>query len=305
MTAPKQIIYLPNIETYNLWAPTYDTDGNILQAIDDHQLRQHLLLSTLSSLLSTSPNTLTITDLGAGTGRATLALLSTLSTLLLQLPLSRPLSLHISLLDASPSMLSLARTKISAFTTSIPTLPNLELTTTYHVHDIALPLPKGIPKANLLLSTLVLEHLPLSSFFATLVEALKPDGMGVVTNMHSHMGATAVNAAWAAEESEQERSRAATATGAGFVDEQGRKVRAEVDFRHGEGEVESVARGKGLTVGERGEVVVTEGMLGEDDGEGKGRIEGQGEGIRLGLRGRKWVGTKVWVGWVLRRGSEC
>lgn len=137
------------------------------------------------------------------------------------------------------------------------------------------------------------------------MEALKPDGMGVVTNMHSDMGATAVNAAWAAEEREQERSRAATATGAGFVDVQGRKVRAEVDFRHEEGEVESVARGKGLTVGERGEVVVTEGMLGEDDGEGSGRGEGQGDGIRLGLRGRKWVGTKVWVGWVFRRGSEC
>ena len=64
-------------ELYQNWASTYDTDGNVLQAVDDVQLRS--LLPRFVDLLyqnrhGGSSNQLRIPDLGCGTCRNTLNL---------------------------------------------------------------------------------------------------------------------------------------------------------------------------------------------------------------------------------------
>jgi hypothetical protein len=122
-------------------------------------------------------------------------------------------------------------------------------------------------RADVVLSTLVLEHLPISAFFFT-VEALLKENEGylVLTNMHAEMG---------------RRGQA------GFVDEEtGEKIRGESCVY----ETEEVLE-EGKKWGFRLEGEVGERMVGEED---------VGEGKLLGSRGRKWIGVKVWFGMVLR-----
>ena len=45
-------------------------------------------------------------------------------------------------------------------------------------------------------------------------------------------------------------------------------------------------------VGERKEVSVTHDMLADDNSV---------KGISLGERGRKWIGVKVWTGWIFEK----
>lgn len=235
-------------DLYTLWAPTYDTDGNILQAIDTAQLTTSLLptLSTLLSQRTTTTTPLTILDLGSGTGRTTL--------LLAAHPWPSPPAL--TACDSSTAMLAVARAKCPS-------------TVSFALCDPFSPYSSTLPEAAFdgVTSTLVLEHIPLQTYFRTLAQLLKPGGVAAVTNMHPEMGA---------------------GTQAGFKDEGGVRLKGE-SFVHGVQESVEAAEAEGLElVGEAREVEVDEGML-----------EGFGEGVRVGAR--KWVGRKVWFGLVLRK----
>jgi hypothetical protein len=119
-------------------------------------------------------------------------------------------------------------------------------------------------KADLIVSTLVLEHIPLAAFFTAASSLIKQGGRLLVTNMHHEMGEVSQ---------------------AGFVDTRGVKVRGE-SFAHGVQE----------TVEEAGRCgFVLEGDLLE-------RGVGEADVALLGLRARKWVrGPKVWLGGIWRK----
>lgn len=128
--------------------------------------------------------------------------------------------------------------------------------------------------ADLVISTLVLEHLPLDVFFKTVRGFMREEGgVLVLTGMHAEMG---------------RRSRA------GFVDVDKSGGERKVQGSSFVYEVEEVlVEGKkwGFAVdGEVGERAVCEEDVGED-------LEGS---ALLGKRGRKWVGCKVWFGCVMR-----
>jgi SAM-dependent methyltransferase len=237
----------------------YDTDGNILQAIDDLEIPS--LLDHFFNLLSNSSPTLKVTELGCGTGRNTAKLLSA------------PFADHVAQihgLDLSPSMLSLARQRCEELKSNLNTksqAPKL-------VFDLFDALYEDSPppaacNADAVLSTLVLEHLPIGTFFATVQKLLRRDRVAylLLTNMHEEMG---------------RRSQA------GFVDaETGEKVRGE-SFVYTVDQVVEEARRWGFElVGEMKERAVLESDL-----------------EALGRRGAKWAGCKVWFGGVLRWNVE-
>lgn len=122
-------------------------------------------------------------------------------------------------------------------------------------------------KADLVVSTLVLEHIPLKAFFKAAAGLTKPGGRLLVTNMHREMGEVSQ---------------------AGFVDARGMKVRGE-SFAHGVQETVEEARRCGF---------VLEGNVLE-----KGVDEA--DVAVLGQRARKWVrGRRVWYGGVWRKKDD-
>ena len=160
-------------------------------------------------------------------------------------------------------MLDITRQRCSAITAGgTAPIPSLE----FHVFDAlsgAAP-PEEACGANGVLSSLVLEHLPLDVFFKSVKKLLaKEGGYLLLTNMHEEMG---------------RRGQA------GFVDvESGEKVRG-VSFVYSIEDMVEEGRKWGFeVVGEVGERAVGEGDLG-----------------LLGERGGKWVGCKVWFGGVFR-----
>ncbi|KFY38881.1 hypothetical protein V495_06313 [Pseudogymnoascus sp. VKM F-4514 (FW-929)] len=248
----RQISSVSTAELYNRWAKVYDTDGNILQTTDDISLPP--LLTQFFSLLP--PNGAKITELGCGTGRNTAKLLLP--------PYSTPLS-TIHALDLSPSMLEIARQRCSAISAAAA-LGTPVPSTTFEVFDALSgnEPPNDACGVNGVLSTLVLEHLPLDVFFGSAKKLLaKEGGYLLLTNMHEEMG---------------RRGQA------GFVDvESGEKVRG-VSFVYSIEEVVKEGRKWGFeVVGEVRERAVTEADL-----------------EVLGKRGAKWVGCKVWFGGVFR-----
>lgn len=254
--------HLPTQETYDQWASVYDTDGNMLQAIDDAELST-LLPAFLSTVLpsTSSPSDLHLLDLGCGTGRNT-------AKLLLH-PYAAGTRAHITGLDFSSGMLSIAAQKLTPLTPSSCTL-RLERADCFPSASspAASPLPvlpfSAAHAFDAVLSTLVLEHVPLHAFFATLAALVRPGGRALVTNMHSDMGAVSQ---------------------AGFVNGEGIKVRGE-SYAHTPEESVGAAEGAGFVV----ERVVERGVE-------PGDVE---SGI-VGKRGNKWIGVKVWYGMVVRK----
>jgi SAM-dependent methyltransferase len=256
---------------------SYDTDGNILQAIDDTEIPS--LLTQFFTLLSTtnpSPsNGLKITELGCGTGRNT-------SKLLHPPFISQIASIHG--LDLSPEMLQMAQKRCSTLL-SLPSPaigPASPPTLTFHIYDALsqTPIPEEAQAADGIISTLVLEHLPLPVFFRTAASLLRKSpssanapnrpGYLLLTNMHSEMGS---------------RSQA------GFVDDAtGAKVCGE-SFVYSVDEM--------LREAERWGFSLVGGSGVRERGVGEGDLEA---GV-VGKRGWKWVGCKVWFGCVLRFGG--
>lgn len=67
--------HIPTQDAYDEWASVYDTDGNMLQSIDDAELAS-LLPELISLVLQRSSNRPGFLDLGCGTGRNTAKLLN-------------------------------------------------------------------------------------------------------------------------------------------------------------------------------------------------------------------------------------
>ncbi|KAF5846324.1 hypothetical protein GGP41_003741 [Bipolaris sorokiniana] len=256
------IHHVPTQDAYNQWASQYDSDGNMLQAIDDIELTT-FLPSFLSQIPNPNPAPSSIAekeqvkprilDLGCGTGRNTLKLLQHLT----QSPCSNPSK--IIGIDFSSAMLDIARSKLSPFAVE---------TWVLHCCDMfsSSPFSLTIDPVHAILSTLVLEHIPLPTFFSTLSSLLLPSGVALITNMHHEMGRLGGQA--------------------GFVDvETGVKVRG-ASFVHEVGEVLEQARESGFEVVGVREREVTRGDL---------------DGGVVGGRGEKWVGVKVWMGVLVRK----
>lgn len=211
-----------------------------------------MLPSLLDDLLASLPNAPLVLDLGCGTGRTTLVLLTCPGATVVGL-------------DASPEMLKIARTRCEAQFAAL-TLIERARSWQLGVWDLvqaADDIPKVLPsrQADAIVSTLVLEHIPLPKFFTAVSRLLVPGGKLLLTNMHPDMGAVSQ---------------------AGFVDPHtGCKIRGE-SFIHGVEETVCEAKKCGFEiVGDVREIMVEKDMVG-----------------RLGRRAEKWVGTKVWFGGV-------
>jgi SAM-dependent methyltransferase len=239
----------------------YDTDGNILQSIDDLMLPA--LLEHIFALLS-SDSPITITELGCGTGRNTIKLLS---------PPSSQIT-SIAALDLSPGMLTVAKQRCEKYLTEKAPNPWLAPPVVeFHEFDVLNPKMSSEVKAlegkaDLVLSTLVLEHLPVDVFFRSVKSFLKPVGAYVLlTNMHAEMGRISQ---------------------AGFVDEiTGQKIRGH-SYAH---DISGV-----IKEGEKWGFEVV-GKVGERG------IEQADVGTVVGERGKKWIGINVWFGFVMRFGK--
>ncbi|MCJ1357006.1 MAG: hypothetical protein MMC33_007002 [Icmadophila ericetorum] len=170
--------HLPVKLAYDRWAAVYDVDGNFLQALDDRELTW--LLPDFLTLLprSSEEQKLRIMDLGCGTGRNTVKLLKIRNA-------------RVTGLDVSLRMLERAESRCYAFHDSLPPEWNVDRPRfKYHdmIEDEAIP--QDISKNfQGVISTLVLEHIPLSTFFRFAWNTLAPGGVLLVTNMHSDMGA--------------------------------------------------------------------------------------------------------------------
>ena len=247
---PSHIRYLDPTSAYNLWSEVYDTDGNFLQALDTIEMRT-LLPRMLSHILFSPP--WKIVDLGCGTARN--------MTRLLDIPAATVVGL-----DASPKMLEIARSRMDKHIAQISRvsgaaqgaqLEQYNMLDSYHIPSCAL-------NADALISTLVLEHVPLPTFFEKVSQLLRSNGLCLVTNMHSDMGAISQ---------------------AGFVDPKtGEKVRTQSFAHHLDDVIAEAQRQEMEVVGEILERAVDEEMS-----------------EALGVRARKWIGVTVWFGVCFRK----
>lgn len=200
VSATRRIQFLPtNTILYDAWSSVYDHDGNILQRVDDLELSTLLpiFLALLRPRLSSPPDSqgasssLSLIDLGCGTGRNTLKLMTH--------PWPPQVAVSITGLDASPKMLEIADQKLKACSDGLQrdgqaisyrlVLHNLldpAATTSRHALSTAGSLDEG-SEADAVVSTLVLEHFPLNSFFRVLRSLLKLSGVALVTNSHPDM----------------------------------------------------------------------------------------------------------------------
>ncbi|KAJ5789860.1 uncharacterized protein N7518_006871 [Penicillium psychrosexuale] len=267
---PKQTQYIDTVEAYDKWAEVYDTDGNFLQRLDTIEMRSLLpqfidrvsqrFQPTDTETETTRPS---LVDLGCGTGRNTIQLLTALSTA------NKATSFSVIGLDASRGMLDVARTATGRYTAENAAQTHVELgildLLQPEVSRTQLPASLYAPGAVGVISTLVLEHIPLGRFFAAAAGIMRSGAYLLVTNMHAEMGM---------------RSQA------GFTDERGVKVRP-TSYCHAIPDVLDAAREAGFEVVE----VVGAGA----DGVVVRGVDDQ-LGDVLGARAKKWVGVRVWFG---------
>lgn len=160
------IRYLDTEATYDLWAQHYDTDGNFLTAVDSEEIQ--VLLPKFLSMLDL-PKPWKIVDLGCGTGRNTVHLVGLAGT-------------DVVALDLSQKMLDIARSKFNSV--------KVEGSLVFEVYDMlkAPSPPTAALGATAVISTLVVEHIPLPKYFEAVSTILQPGGLLLLTNMHSDMG---------------------------------------------------------------------------------------------------------------------
>ena len=145
-------IDLPTRDGYDQWAPTYDTDGNPLVALEEPLVDQ--LLGDVRSVDAL--------DLGCSTGRHALRLAAA--------------GARVHAIDFSEAMLDQARQK--------PGADNV----TFRSHDITTPLSYPARSFDRIVCGLVLEHIPdLAPFFREMQKVLRPTGLAVVSAMHPAM----------------------------------------------------------------------------------------------------------------------
>ena len=231
-------------------------DGNILQAIDDHEIPQ-LLKQFFDHMPQNGQAKLT--ELGCGTGRNTTKLLRPPYVNLLQ---------EVHGLDLSDEMLQIARKRWEDAEAanghgSSPVKATFQVFDAL-THDSP---PTETTNADGVISTLVLEHLPIGIFFETVKKLLKKGGCLLLTNMHEDMG---------------KRSQA------GFLDvETGEKIRGE-SFVYSIEEMVQEAKKQGFQV----------------DRDVKERAIDKADIELVGERGHKWLRYKVWYGCILKYAAE-
>ena len=323
---PRNTIHLPTKETYDLWASTYDTDGNILQSLDSRGLQNILLPRLIDSLLLQAIEVtekpclalpLRLIDLGCGTGRATMALQEALRSVnnifgvrdgihCSTQPFAQTLTVEIKGLDASDGMLKVAETRVpsplivsidscgdEARGTPEPFAASLAITTSFERYDHEKPIEtsNSIHPAHAIVCSLVIEHLQsLDAFFQHLIEArlIRPQGFLLLTNMHPDMA----QGAQPGLTSPQKGANGHLVTGAGFIDAAtGDKIRAEEGFAHTIPDVLAAASAHGF-------------QLVENDELEEMRVEPWmlEQGLVDVKRGRKWAesGVLCWFGGVFK-----
>jgi len=260
---------VPTDQLYEQWASTYDTDGNVLQAVDDVQLRRLLpdfvrLTCANKDSTAIASGALKILDLGCGTGRNTRKLLQA----------DWDIDINLVGWDGSLAMLDIAKTKCEA----VPSSNKHKVSLEFGVRDLASV--DSVPELYTyffdgLISTLVLEHIPADTFFATVSKVLKTGSYALVTNMHQDLGAL---------------SRA------GFKTASGERFKA-TSYVYTRQDVVRATNEAGLEV--VGDVV--EGAVDSKLIDG-GIVDGvKVEKGTVTERARKYVGTKVWLGMMLRK----
>lgn len=249
--------YLDTASAYDLWSTVYDTDNNFLQNLDTIEMKSLFprLISTLESAASSAAPNSTLTkpwkfvDLGCGTGRNTVHLAA--------LPPTDASEIYA--LDFSPKMLDLAKRRLSKDGERVE----------FRVFDALNPTAGDeVPtEADAIISTLVLEHVPLKEYFTVAAGMLKIGGLFLLTNMHGEMGKISQ---------------------AGFVDPlTGEKIRPVESYAYTCAEVLEEAERCGFEI------------LGDSGFEERMVTEGNHE--LFGPRAAKWIGVKVWFGGILKR----
>jgi SAM-dependent methyltransferase len=233
----------------------YDTDGNFLQALDSLEMKtllpEFMDISFTSWDKDNSPRSVSpwkVVDLGCGTGRTTMKLLEYSQA-------------QIYGLDVSEQMLKIAKAKTARFYGKLTFIVFDVLTARECPEELSDELCAG---ADSVVSSLVIEHLPLDEFFEVVRMLLNPSGTLLLTNMHSDMGAISQ---------------------AGFVDPKtGTKIRPKSYFHTIPEVLQAATRAGFYQVGEIREREVTPEMV-----------------EILGPRARKWVGVDVWFSICFRR----
>ena len=147
---------LPVQSGYDRWATVYDHDANPLPALDTPIVR--------AAIHAVAPDLYgqQVLDLGCGTGRHTIWLAEQ--------------GAQVTGLDFSEGMLAQARRKPGAAGVR------------FVRHDLHQPLPRENEEFDLVVSSLVLEHLAdLKQFFGEARRVLRPGGHAVVSAMHPAM----------------------------------------------------------------------------------------------------------------------
>ncbi len=136
-------------EDYNTWASTYDADSNTTRDTE-----HKAFISTISKLKYNN-----VLELGCGTGKNTIYLSKTSSTL--------------HAVDISPQMIALAQDKVKAKNAK------------FSVIDISKPWNLGENKFDLITCSLTLEHVPrLQLVFDEAYKHLKTDGYFYIGELH-------------------------------------------------------------------------------------------------------------------------
>ncbi|KAF2112952.1 S-adenosyl-L-methionine-dependent methyltransferase [Lophiotrema nucula] len=178
------------------------------------------------------------------------------------------LQVDVMALDFSKGMLDVAATKLQPLVDQQQNLRlKLEQCNCFPTDsDLnASPLPlANLAQFDALTSTLVLEHISLPAYFTTLSALVTKGGHALVTNMHSEMGKISQ---------------------AGFINKDGVKVRG-TSYAHTPEETVEEAKKAGFAV-----LSLKERAVEKEDVETR----------RVGERGNKWIGIKVWYGLLLRK----
>ncbi|KAF6764988.1 S-adenosyl-L-methionine-dependent methyltransferase [Ephemerocybe angulata] len=237
--------FTSNVDLYNGWSATYDIDGNVMPAVDDVIFNDRVV-----PLLKSTEGDVRVLEIGCGTGRNTIKLRQHLSP-----------GSTIYAVDVSDGMMQQAKKKLEGNSANV-NWAILDLQT--QGEELAAFVGQPV---DIFISTLVLEHIKLDAFFATLGAHLKSGGWAWVSNMHPFIGMH---------------------TGAGYkTGKDGVRVRG-VSANYEMQEVVDAAKKYGLEV--EGDIV--EAGVGDDEV----------EAVRqFGPRAKKCVGWKIFAGFLFKK----
>ncbi|TFK22679.1 S-adenosyl-L-methionine-dependent methyltransferase, partial [Coprinopsis marcescibilis] len=183
-----------NAGLYDEWARTYDSDGNVLQMLDSEAFEVVVI-----PLLRATDRPLRVLELGCGTGRNTVRVRGCV-----------PGGSVVYAVDGSAGMVEAARRKIGDLEGAEVEAEGeakvkvewalIDLSTQQRELCALLAASAGGQvgegrgeegwKVDAVVSTLVLEHVELDTFFGLIGMVLKPGGWAWVTDMHPEMGAS-------------------------------------------------------------------------------------------------------------------